>query len=125
MSKREITVRAALLVAAGAALIALYLLMVDLTGFMPRCPVKMFTGLDCPGCGSQRALHSLLEGHLLESVRHNLLLPFAVAYLAVCGLHWINPAWRVVGALYTRLTSPRALWITVALVVGWMIVRNI
>lgn len=27
----------------------------------PRCPFYMLTGLQCPGCGIQRALHSLLH----------------------------------------------------------------
>ena len=125
MPNRDIIVRASLLVTAVVALIALYLFLVDVTGLMPRCPIKMLTGFDCPGCGSQRALHSLLEGHLSESFHHNLILPFAVAYLAVCGFHWINPGWNRMTAIYTRLTSPVALWVIVAIVAAWTIVRNI
>lgn len=125
MPKRDIIVRATLLLSAGAALIALYLFLVDITGLMPRCPIKLITGFDCPGCGSQRALHSLLDGHPLESLHYNLLLPFTVAYLAVCGLHWINPGWNRVATLYNKLTTPLALWIIVAIIVAWTILRNI
>lgn len=28
----------------------------------PKCIFRMLTGLDCPSCGNQRALHSLLNG---------------------------------------------------------------
>jgi len=31
--------------------------------FYPRCVMYTTTGLLCPGCGSQRALHHLFHGH--------------------------------------------------------------
>src|ERR1051325_4831726 len=34
------------------------------SGLFPPCPVYYFTGLYCPGCGSLRAVHQLLHGHL-------------------------------------------------------------
>lgn len=33
----------------------------------PRCPFLSLTGLRCPGCGSQRALHSLLHGEIARA----------------------------------------------------------
>lgn len=54
--------------------------------FFPECPFHAFTGWYCPGCGSQRALHALLHGRLIEAAGFNLLtvmlLPF-VLYSAV------------------------------------------
>ena len=51
--------------------------------FLP-CPVHALTGGYCPGCGSARALHSLLHGRLYQAVRYNsvlvLLLPWFLAY---------------------------------------------
>ena len=37
----------------------------------PKCPVKLLTGMQCPSCGVQRALHSLLQGRLLEALSYN------------------------------------------------------
>ena len=116
--------RATLLIAAAVALIAVYMFLVELTGFMPRCPIKMITGFDCPGCGSQRALHALLAGDISGCVRHNFLLPFTAAYLTVCALHWIYPAGRRLTALYSRLTSSAALLGVLAVTVVWTIARN-
>lgn len=49
--------------------------------WFPKCPFKAVTGLDCPGCGSQRAIHALLHGHFGEAMRYNvLILPF-IPYL--------------------------------------------
>jgi hypothetical protein len=46
-------------------------------GFFPSCPFHAATGLLCPGCGTTRALHHLLHGELLTSVRLSPLLPVA------------------------------------------------
>lgn len=47
----------------------------------PKCPVKAITGLDCPGCGGQRAAHLLLNGELKASFLQNPLLFMLVPYL--------------------------------------------
>lgn len=52
------------------------------SGFFPLCPFRLLTGLQCPGCGTTRALHELLHGHLLAAFMLNplllLALPFAL-----------------------------------------------
>jgi len=40
----------------------------------PKCPFYSITGLYCPGCGSQRAIHQFLNGHILEGLKHNFLI---------------------------------------------------
>lgn len=55
-------------------------------GFFPRCPFNLLTGLYCPGCGTQRAIHALVHGHLLQAAGYNLLSVLAlplVGYSAV------------------------------------------
>lgn len=51
--------------------------------WLPHCPFRMLTGWECPACGGQRALHSLLHGRLDEALRFNPFLVIAVPYLAV------------------------------------------
>ncbi|MGV6832340.1 MAG: DUF2752 domain-containing protein [bacterium] len=43
----------------------------------PRCFLRSTTGLHCPGCGSQRALHSILHGNIIEGLRKNMLIGLA------------------------------------------------
>jgi hypothetical protein len=31
------------------------------------CPFKYLTGIDCPGCGFQRAVITLMQGHISQS----------------------------------------------------------
>jgi len=45
---------------------------------MLSCPVKEYSGFDCPGCGFQRSLEQLLQGHIGESV---LLFPALIPFL--------------------------------------------
>jgi len=43
---------------------------------LPRCPFYSLTGCYCPGCGSLRATHYLLQGNWTASLRyHPLLIP--------------------------------------------------
>lgn len=46
--------------------------------FFPKCAFHALTGYQCPGCGSQRAIHALLHGHLMEAIRFNALLVFSL-----------------------------------------------
>ena len=43
----------------------------------PKCPFHQLTGLHCPGCGSQRAINKILNGNILEGIRHNYLIVLA------------------------------------------------
>lgn len=33
------------------------------------CPIKQYTGLDCPGCGFQRSILALFEGNMIHSFK--------------------------------------------------------
>ncbi|QWR78060.1 DUF2752 domain-containing protein [Candidatus Magnetomonas plexicatena] len=48
-----------------------------------KCPFLWFTGFYCPGCGSLRATHQLLHGHILNAIRYNHLLVLTAPFL-VC-----------------------------------------
>jgi hypothetical protein len=52
----------------------LYLYDPTTAGFYPVCQVHQLTGLECPGCGSLRALHQLTHGHFAAAWNFNPLL---------------------------------------------------
>ena len=60
------------ILAAGAVLL-LYFFVEPKNGNLPKCIFHELTGLYCPGCGAQRSLHALLNGHLLTAIDYNLL----------------------------------------------------
>jgi hypothetical protein len=57
----------------------------SLFAFFPKCPFLMLTHLECPGCGSQRAIHQLLNLNLLGALKFNLLL---VLFLPILFYHF-------------------------------------
>src|SRR5690349_2777045 len=61
----------------------------------PKCPFHSLTGLLCPGCGSQRALHQILHGHIGASFKLNpLFLPGIVyACLGIVSSSFFPASW--------------------------------
>lgn len=79
----------------------------------PRCPFHVLTGLECPGCGSTRAIHALLRGDL------------RVAF-------WCNPfLFYLIPMLTTASLCPRlfpgrtAIWLIAIPTIAWGVARNI
>jgi hypothetical protein len=93
--------------------------------FFPKCPFHYLTGLDCPGCGSQRAIYALLHGNIKGAIHQNLLLVISLPFLAIHFCYQVasvlkqrNYKWKVI---YHPLT-PRI--IAVIVIVFW-VVRNL
>ena len=49
--------------------------------FFPKCPIYTLTGYECPGCGSQRALHSLFHGNISAALKYNAFIILLVPYV--------------------------------------------
>lgn len=95
--------------------------------FYPGCIFYRATGLLCPGCGSLRALHQLLHGHLATALRCNPLLFLTLLFVAGLGLvSWVRPesAFQL-PARNGPLARPVWLWIYLGLVVVFWIIRNL
>lgn len=109
-------------VAVGA-LVCLYAFVDPLsTGWMPKCMFRYITGLDCPGCGSQRALHSLLNGNISAAWEYNALVVLAIPLIIPLG--WVAVTKDKHPQLYRRLNSvPVAIAISV-IITAWFIYRN-
>ena len=93
--------------------------------YFPKCPFKELTGLKCPGCGSQRAIHYLLNFDLTDALKENALLVASIPYLIV-GLVFEslrNPRentlkWRRI------LYGKRAIFVVLFIIIAFWIVRN-
>ena len=70
-------------VAAAGAAVLLYFVDPAESAWLPGCPLRTLTGLNCAGCGGTRGIHALLHGDVAGCFRMNaLLLPL----LALAGL---------------------------------------
>lgn len=53
------------------------------TEWMPQCFFYKMTGLKCPGCGLQRAIHEILHGDLSAAWHYNHYLFIALPYISI------------------------------------------
>ena len=94
--------------------------------YFPKCPFREMTGLKCPGCGSQRAIHYLLNLDIGQALRNNAVLVLFIPYLLM-GLLFDslkNPndnilKWR------KRLFGQRAILVILTVIIAFWILRNL
>ena len=96
-------------------------------GFFPKCPVYVLTGYKCPGCGSQRAFHSLFQGNFREAFRYNPFMFFLVPYiLSGIFIEYIaKPTDVVTIRLRTVFFGKRAAFVLAFLIILYTFLRNI
>ena len=123
LQRRRLTANALL----AAALLLCAALLVDppaRTNLYPGCPIHLYFGIDCPGCGATRALAALLRGHLAEALSLNalfvLLLPIAFAGAIECYRRALRP-----GAFRWPQPPAPALYATLAATVLFTVARNL
>jgi hypothetical protein len=105
------SITSAIVAAAGA--VILYRFDPSAFHFYPPCIFHALTGLQCPGCGSTRALYHLLHGDVAGAFRLNQLFFALVPFLAA--------AWR-----WPRiLTKPSVAWTIAVVVITYGVVRNL
>ena len=90
----------------------------------PSCPLRLLTGLYCPGCGTLRGLHQLLHGHLLGALSYNPLMVAALPFIGYAYLSYTMLALR--GSGLPRVFVPPVLikalfWVVIA----FGVLRNI
>lgn len=118
--------RRVLAIAAVLAVVVAYTLFNPMQGHWPlRCPFKLVTGLQCPGCGGQRAAYALLHGHVRQALHYNLFLVYAGPYALALAVENLLPEGR------TRLRMKAVLenrWVVGFYIVTfmlWLVLRNL
>ena len=95
-------------------------------GIFPPCPIRMYLGIDCPGCGGIRGTYSLLHGDITGALSHNMLLLVIYPSLLALWFLWTLGSWKqrdffVALRPHYRVIMGAALFA----VVGFTIVRNL
>ena len=103
--------------------------------FFPKCPFLMLTGLKCPGCGSQRAIHALLHFDIRSAFLHNALLIISIPYILLLLIAKIVliPLRRGQGEVSisrfshfsTTIQHPGIIWSYCVIVLIFWVTRNI
>ena len=95
------------------------------SGVYWSCPFHTLTGLYCPGCGAQRALHAVLHGRVVEALSLN-------ALVVLVFLPWGGHGYAAYAAAALGIArvpgiglNSRRLRILLALVILFGVLRNI
>lgn len=92
--------------------------------YLPECPLYFSTGIYCPGCGSQRATHQLLNFNIFGVLQQNVLYFIS---LFVLGYHLIvkgiNTYFKKY--MYNYMYHPKTPLVILAIIVVFWILRNI
>lgn len=92
--------------------------------FYPECPIYRYLHIECPGCGTSRALAALLHGHILEAFRLNALtmslMPPAAIYAVLCYCRFLQRK-----TLRLPNLSSAAVYAMLAVAAAFMIDRNL
>lgn len=86
--------------------------------FFPDCPFHSISGLYCPGCGSQRAIHDIFHLNILEAINHNALLIIFLFF--GIGLFLYSKE-----KFYHLMYHPKSPWIIFGIITLFWILRNL
>ena len=94
--------------------------------YFPKCPFRELTGLKCPGCGSQRAIHYLLNFDILNATKENAILVLSLPYI-LTGLVFDllkQPNGKIL-KWRKRLFGQKAIFVILTIIIAFWILRNI
>lgn len=91
----------------------------------PQCVFFTTTGYLCPGCGSQRAIHSLLHLDFAAAFSYNALIIVLIPYLFYCVYIFLlggKGKWSFIESI---LISKIAVILVSVAIIGFWLLRNI
>ena len=93
-------------------------------GNYPTCPFLFVTGCYCPGCGTLRALATLMEGDLLGAMGYNALTVLSLPILAMLTFSALSGKGGRMPRMNVRVPHWAA-WTLLAVILGFWALRNI
>lgn len=91
--------------------------------WFPKCPFRLVTGMQCPGCGSTRALYQLLHLHPIAAFKLNPLMVLTLPFIVYGFLGFTRSA--IMGRPQRRLFIPPIyLWAWLFLLIFFWVFRN-
>ncbi len=104
--------------------ILLFLFDPESAWFAPKCPLFAFTGIQCPACGTQRAIHHFLHLDFAGAFRHNPFLVVSMPYVVSCVTVYALDR-RHLPRLRRFCYHPAVVNVYAGLILLWWILRNV
>ncbi|GAA4302296.1 DUF2752 domain-containing protein [Compostibacter hankyongensis] len=127
MQARNLSARISVLIGLAALPLLLVYFLYDPahSALFPACPFHRLTGLDCPGCGSQRALYQLLHGHILDALGYNLMMVMALPLILYAAAVQAGNLFRRERRVIRFLYRPWFTKLVLAAVLVFWVARNL
>jgi hypothetical protein len=91
--------------------------------WFPKCPFRLLTGMQCPGCGATRAFYQLLHLHPIAAFKLNPLMILTLPFIVYGFLGFTRSA--LMGRPQRRLFIPPIyLWAWLFLLIFFWVFRN-
>ncbi len=125
MNQRNIVILLLIIILLG--LIVLYSTVSPSSSILfPKCPFLMLTGLECPGCGSQRTVHALLNLDIRKAWTTNPLVVLIIPYLFVTLLAMVTRVKsKNMNRCYELLTHKYVIFLYLIIYISYFIYRNL
>jgi hypothetical protein len=91
----------------------------------PKCPFYWLTGYKCPGCGSQRAVHHLLNLDFRLAFKDNPLLVIAIPYILGGFLFDYTKLSDKIPGVRKVLYGRTAIILVFVIVLAYWVIRNL
>ncbi|MDO4738230.1 MAG: DUF2752 domain-containing protein [Bacteroidales bacterium] len=127
MTQKSSATTYVLLIVTAAAAVLLFYAVIDPARhqWIPKCPLHMLTGWECPVCGTQRALHAMLHGEVRQAFQHNAFFVCSLPYLALLLIaECLKPSGRGTRFIHI-IQKPLYLQAFFVLALLWGIIRNV
>lgn len=96
----------------------------SLTKWSPKCAIHYITGYQCPSCGGQRFLYSILHGNIGNAFKYNMFLTIALPYVLILSITHLFQV-SMVMKIRNMLENKYAVYTYLFLYITWGITRNI
>ena len=90
-----------------------------------KCPLYQISGLQCPLCGMQRAIHELLHGNMKEAWSHNPGFFLFSPYWLVVLIGTIFPNLQKTNSIVRFCLRDKIIFLALIALLVWGIVRNL
>ncbi len=92
-------------------------------GIFPKCQFLLATGYKCPGCGSQRAIHALLNGDFIAAVKYNAI--FIISLPIICIYAYGEVMKKRHERFFRIINSKIAIYSLLFMYLAWWVLRNV
>ena len=88
--------------------------------YMPKCLSYTVFGIRCPGCGTQRAIHSILTGDFKAALQFN-----PILYITTTIILDIKSVKAKHPKLHNLFLGEKTIWVLLCILLIYTILRNI